>query len=39
MDLEPSARTQELHQQLTDFIDRVVDPAEAVYAEQVRGVG
>jgi acyl-CoA dehydrogenase len=39
MEFEPSARTEELHGQLSDFIDHVVDPAEAVYAEQVRASG
>jgi acyl-CoA dehydrogenase len=39
MDFEPDERTQELLVRLADFIDHVVDPAEPVYAEQVRASG
>src|SRR5438128_8039663 len=39
MEFEPSARTRELHERLSAFIDERVDPAEAVYAEQVRAAG
>jgi acyl-CoA dehydrogenase len=39
MTFEPNARTQELLTRLADFIAERVDPAEAVYAEQVRAAG
>jgi acyl-CoA dehydrogenase len=39
MTFEPNARTQELLIRLADFIAERVDPAEAVYAEQVRAAG
>ena len=39
MDFEPSARTQELHDRLADFIRDRVDPADAVYREQVPASG
>ena len=39
MDFEPSARTRELQDRLADFIRDRVDPAEAVYREQVRASG
>jgi len=39
MDFAPSARTEELRGQLADFVRDRVDPAEAVYAEQVAASG
>jgi acyl-CoA dehydrogenase len=39
MTFEPNARTQELLTRLADFIAERVDPAEAVYAEQVWAAG
>jgi acyl-CoA dehydrogenase len=39
MDFAPSARTQELRGRLADFVAERVDPAEAVYAEQVAASG
>ena len=39
MDFEPSARTRELHDRLADFVRDRVDPADAVYREQVRASG
>lgn len=39
MNFEPDGRTQELLGQLAEFIDDVVDPAEAIYTEQVRASG
>jgi acyl-CoA dehydrogenase len=39
MDFDPSPRTEELLANLADFIDNRVDPAEAVYEEQVRVAG
>jgi acyl-CoA dehydrogenase len=39
MDFEPSARTRELQDRLHDFISDSVDPADAVYREQVRESG
>jgi acyl-CoA dehydrogenase len=39
MEFEPSARTQELHDRLEEFIHDHVEPAESVYAEQVRASG
>jgi acyl-CoA dehydrogenase len=39
MDFAPSARTEELQARLAAFIDDRVDPAEAVYAEQVAASG
>ena len=39
MEFEPSARTQELHARLSDFIRDRVDPAGAIHREQVRASG
>ena len=39
MDFAPSARTEELRGRLADFVAERVDPAEAVYAEQVAASG
>ena len=39
MDFAPSARTRELQERLADFIRDRVDPADAVYREQVRASG
>jgi acyl-CoA dehydrogenase len=39
MDFAPSARTEELRGRLADFVAERVDPAEAVYAEQVADSG
>jgi Acyl-CoA dehydrogenase, C-terminal domain len=39
MDFAPSARTEELGGQLADFVRERVDPAEAVYTEQVAASG
>jgi acyl-CoA dehydrogenase len=39
MDFAPSARTEELRGRLADFVRDRVDPAEAVYAEQVAASG
>ena len=39
MDFEPSARTEELQDRLADFIRDRVDPAEAVYRDQVGASG
>jgi acyl-CoA dehydrogenase len=39
MDFAPSARTEELRDRLADFVAERVDPAEAVYAEQVAASG
>jgi acyl-CoA dehydrogenase len=39
MEFAPSARTEELHEQLDTFIRERVDPAQRVYAEQVRASG
>jgi acyl-CoA dehydrogenase len=39
MEFAPSARTEALHEQLHAFINDRVDPATAVYAEQVRASG
>ena len=39
MSFEPSPRGADLRQRVTEFLDTVVVPAEAVYEEQMRASG